>query len=102
MSTAPSYIPVTAAVAVDAETPFLAEAVELREPGPHELLVKVVATGICHTDVMTKAKGLCEFPIVLGHEGVGVVEEVGEGVACLLYTSPSPRDRQKSRMPSSA
>ena len=81
MSTAPSYIPVTAAVAVDAETPFLAEAVELREPGPHELLVKVVSTGICHTDVMTKAKGLCEFPIVLGHEGVGVVEEVGEGVA---------------------
>ena len=44
------------------------------------MLVKVVATGICHTDVMTKAKGLCEFPIVLGHEGVGVVEQIGSAV----------------------
>ena len=54
--------------------------VALRAPGPEELLVKVVATGICHTDVMTKRKGLCEFPIVLGHEGVGVVEQVGTSV----------------------
>ena len=53
---------------------------ELRLPGPEEILVKVAATGICHTDVMSKVKDLCAFPIVLGHEGVGVVEHVGESV----------------------
>ncbi len=76
----PNYLSVTAAIAHSPTAPFSAEAVELREPGPSELLIKVVATGICHTDVMTKAKGLCEFPIVLGHEGVGVVEQVGSAV----------------------
>ena len=76
----PNYLSVTAAIAHSPTAPFSAEAVELREPGPSELLVKVVATGICHTDVMTKTKGLCEFPIVLGHEGVGVVEQVGSAV----------------------
>ena len=75
-----NYLSVTAAIAHSPTAPFSAEAVELREPGPSELLIKVVATGICHTDVMTKAKGLCEFPIVLGHEGVGVVEQVGSAV----------------------
>ncbi len=75
-----SYISVHAAVATSPDEPFATTEVELRAPGPGELLVKVVATGICHTDVMTKVKGLCEFPIVLGHEGVGVVEEVGEAV----------------------
>jgi len=69
-----------AAVATSADTPFSTREVVLRPPAAHELLVRVVATGICHTDVMTKSKGLCEFPIVLGHEGVGVVEEVGEAV----------------------
>jgi len=67
-------------MATSPDQPFAATQVELRNPAPHELLVKVAATGICHTDVMTKAKGLCEFPIVLGHEGVGVVEQVGANV----------------------
>ena len=75
-----SYISITAAVAANPDTPFSAESIELRHPGPHELLVQVVATGICHTDVMTKDKGLCEFPIVLGHEGVGIIEQIGEAV----------------------
>ena len=79
MST-PAHIDIQAAVAHDPEQPFRTTAVELRAPGPEELLVRVVATGICHTDVMTKAKGLCEFPIVLGHEGVGVIEQVGTSV----------------------
>ena len=76
-----SHIDIQAAVANDPEQPFTTTNLMLRAPGPDELLVKVVATGICHTDVMTKAKGLCEFPIVLGHEGVGVVERVGESVS---------------------
>lgn len=75
-----SRIPIRAAVATNAGDPFATKDVELRAPGANELLVQVVATGICHTDVMTKAKALCEFPIVLGHEGVGVVQLVGAAV----------------------
>lgn len=73
-------ISIHAAMANSADLPFTTSELTLRTPGPNELLVKVAATGICHTDVMTKAKGLCDFPIVLGHEGVGVVEQVGESV----------------------
>ena len=77
MSTTSDEIPIQAAVAFSEDQPFETAALELKAPGPNELLVKVVATGICHTDVMTKSEGLCQFPIVLGHEGVGVVERVG-------------------------
>lgn len=42
-----------------------------------EVLVKVAATGICHTDLVTKNLGFGPFPIVLGHEGSGVVEVCG-------------------------
>ena len=80
VSSAPNFRAVTAAIAKSPDEPFAATDVELREPRQHELLVKVAATGICHTDVMTKAKGLCEFPIVLGHEGAGIVERVGDSV----------------------
>ena len=71
---------IRASIATSPKDPFKVAELELREPGPGELLVEVVATGICHTDVMTKGEGLCEFPIVLGHEGVGVVESVGADV----------------------
>ena len=71
---------ITAAVAVGADKPFETTALTLRSPGPGELLVRVVATGICHTDVHTKINAFCEFPMVLGHEGVGVVESIGSGV----------------------
>lgn len=72
---------IRAAVASSESEPFVVGDVELKAPAPNELLVRVVATGICHTDVMTKTKGLCEFPIVLGHEGVGVVEVIGDEVS---------------------
>lgn len=75
-----STISVRAAVAQSPETPFARTELELRPPAAGELLVKVAATGICHTDVMSKVEGLCSFPIVLGHEGVGIVEQVGEHV----------------------
>jgi S-(hydroxymethyl)mycothiol dehydrogenase len=54
-------------------------------PGPNEVLVRIVASGVCHTDLTVKnlkGNGMA-FPIVLGHEGAGVVEEVGEGVTHL-------------------
>jgi aryl-alcohol dehydrogenase len=57
------------------------EAVELDAPRPDELLVRIVATGICHTDLHAHQGRLSPLPIVLGHEGAGVVEAVGEAVS---------------------
>uniref|UniRef100_UPI003F8559B3 alcohol dehydrogenase catalytic domain-containing protein n=1 Tax=Actinosynnema sp. TaxID=1872144 RepID=UPI003F8559B3 len=57
---------------------------ELDPPGPGELLVRVGATGLCHSDLSvldgSRVRPL-PTPIVLGHEGAGIVEEVGEGVS---------------------
>lgn len=70
-----------AAVVESGGAPFTLTDVELTEPGPHEALVRVVATGLCHTDLGVASGGL-PFPLpgVLGHEGAGVVEEVGSAV----------------------
>src|SRR5450759_4715729 len=117
---------VKAAVAHKAGAPLKIETVSLEGPRSGEVLVEIKATGICHTDEFTRSgadpEGL--FPAILGHEGAGVVVDVGPGVsslkqgdhviplyapecrqceyclsgktnlcqACLLYTSPSPRD----------
>lgn len=72
---------VTAAVVEQLHAPFTLTDLELDEPGPGEALVRIVATGICHTDEITRHGDLpMPFPAVLGHEGAGVVEAVGEGV----------------------
>jgi aryl-alcohol dehydrogenase len=55
------------------------ESVDIGAPRAHEVLVRVVASGVCHTDLMIH-RGVTR-PIVLGHEGAGIVERVGEGVA---------------------
>jgi aryl-alcohol dehydrogenase len=48
---------------------------------PREVLVKVKAVGLCHTDLSVKAGSLpTNYPVVLGHEGSGVIEEVGESI----------------------
>ena len=60
-----------AAVARSASAPLTVERVSLRAPRPEEVLVRLVATGMCHTDVAVKERGLCAFPMVLGHEGAG-------------------------------
>ena len=60
---------------------FTWEDVQLEDPRPDELLVRVVGTGICHTDLATRDEHLhTPMPAVLGHEGAGVVEVVGDGV----------------------
>jgi S-(hydroxymethyl)glutathione dehydrogenase/alcohol dehydrogenase len=62
--------------------PLVVQELELAEPGPGEALVRLVACGVCHTDMYT-ASGVDPSgyaPTVLGHEGAGVVEAVGEGV----------------------
>lgn len=64
--------------------PFTLEQVDVERPRRGEVLVRIVATGLCHTDLSAR-DGLIPFPLpgVLGHEGAGVVEEVGEGVTDL-------------------
>lgn len=65
--------------------PFHLETLELDEPGPGEALVQVVATGLCHTDAITRDGDLpLPLPGVLGHEGAGVVTAVGEGVTSVV------------------
>lgn len=76
---------VRAAVAVGAGKPLEVTTVNLEGPRAFEVLVEVKATGICHTDEFTLSgadpEGL--FPAILGHEGAGVVVEVGKGVTTL-------------------
>ncbi len=62
--------------------PFVREELELDAPGPGEVLVRVVGTGVCHTDLNTQSGDMpLPLPGVLGHEGSGVVESIGEGVS---------------------
>jgi S-(hydroxymethyl)glutathione dehydrogenase / alcohol dehydrogenase len=78
-----------AAVAWEAGKPLSIEDVDIAGPKAGEVLVRIVATGVCHTDAFTLSgadpEGL--FPAILGHEGGGIVEEVGAGV-----TSVKPGD----------
>jgi S-(hydroxymethyl)glutathione dehydrogenase/alcohol dehydrogenase len=78
-----------AAVAWEAGKPLEIETIEVAAPQAGEVLVRLVATGVCHTDAFTLSgadpEGL--FPAILGHEGGGIVEDVGEGV-----TSVKPGD----------
>lgn len=57
------------------------EDLDLSGPEPHEVLVRIVATGVCHTDLKAAGPGPCPKPVVLGHEGAGVVEAVGANVS---------------------
>ena len=74
-----------AAVAVEAGKPLEIMDVELDGPRAGEVLVEIKATGLCHTDEFTRSGADPEgiFPAILGHEGAGVVVEVGEGVTTL-------------------
>jgi S-(hydroxymethyl)glutathione dehydrogenase/alcohol dehydrogenase len=76
---------VRAAVAFEAGKPLEIETVQLEGPKAGEVLIEVKATGICHTDAFTLSGEDPEgaFPAILGHEGAGVVVEVGPGVKSL-------------------
>lgn len=64
--------------------PIEVEEVEVAEPGPGEVLVKIAASGICHSDYhVVLGEWSAPVPLILGHEGAGVVEAVGEGVGSL-------------------
>lgn len=76
---------VKAAVAFEAGKPLTIETVNLEGPKAGEVMVEIKATGICHTDAYTLSGADPEgiFPAILGHEGAGVVVEVGSGVTSL-------------------
>jgi S-(hydroxymethyl)glutathione dehydrogenase / alcohol dehydrogenase len=92
---------VRAAVLEEFARPLVVQELDLAEPGPGEVLVRLVACGVCHTDMYT-ASGVDPSgyaPTVLGHEGAGVVEAVGEGVGSLalgdhVVTLFSPQCRE--------
>uniref|UniRef100_T1JKA8 S-(hydroxymethyl)glutathione dehydrogenase n=1 Tax=Strigamia maritima TaxID=126957 RepID=T1JKA8_STRMM len=78
-----------AAVAWEANKPLTIETIQVDPPKPGEVRIKLTATGVCHTDAYTLSGNDSEgkFPCVLGHEGAGIVESIGEGV-----TTVSPGD----------
>jgi aryl-alcohol dehydrogenase len=73
---------ITAAVLRAADAPYAIERVELDDPGPGEVLVKIAGAGLCHTDLLGRS-GLVGLPVILGHEGSGIIEAVGPGVTDL-------------------
>jgi len=71
----------TAAVSRAPREPFTIEEVDLPDPGPDQVLVRIVGVGLCHTDLASRDGLLtAPFPAIFGHEGSGVVEAVGAGV----------------------
>jgi S-(hydroxymethyl)glutathione dehydrogenase/alcohol dehydrogenase len=92
---------IRAAVLEEFGQPLVVQEVDLQEPGPGEALVRLKACGVCHTDLYTAsgADPSGYAPTVLGHEGAGVVEAVGEGVSSLtpgdhVVTLFSPQCRE--------
>lgn len=82
MSTEGQVIRCRAAVAWGAKEKLKIETVDVAPPKTGEVRIKITATGVCHTDAYTLSGMDSEavFPVILGHEGAGVVESVGEGV----------------------
>lgn len=70
-----------AAVVYEKNAPYKMDEVDLAEPKNHEILVKVVASGICHTDEAARTQQIpVPLPAVLGHEGCGIVVRTGAEV----------------------
>ena len=74
-----------AAVCYKPGEPLVIEDLEIDPPGPNEVKVKVAATAVCHTDIhVIRGELPFSFPVVVGHESAGYVDEVGEGVTSLV------------------
>ncbi|NP_062159.3 alcohol dehydrogenase 1 [Rattus norvegicus] len=84
MSTAGKVIKCKAAVLWEPHKPFTIEDIEVAPPKAHEVRIKMVATGVCRSDDHAVSGSLfTPLPAVLGHEGAGIVESIGEGVTCV-------------------
>jgi aryl-alcohol dehydrogenase len=87
---------ITAAVLRAKDQPLSIEQLQLKELGDDEIIVRIAGTGICHTDISCQEyKVPVPLPIVLGHEGAGIVEKVGKSV-----TKVAPNDHVVLLMPS--
>ncbi len=72
---------IKAAVAYEKAAPFVLEDLEIEGPGPSDVLVRMVGVGLCHTDIAARDERIpVPKPVVLGHEGSGIVEKVGQNV----------------------
>jgi S-(hydroxymethyl)mycothiol dehydrogenase len=69
-----------AVVVWQAGAPVSTEPIQIDEPGPGEILVRILASGVCHTDLHVKDGKIGAPPILLGHEGAAIVQAVGDGV----------------------
>ncbi|UZO94760.1 alcohol dehydrogenase catalytic domain-containing protein [Roseomonas mucosa] len=71
-----------AAIAIEPAAPLVVDEIHVDGPAPGECLVKIAASGVCHTDLVrwSGADKSANFPCILGHEGAGVVVDVGKGV----------------------
>jgi len=78
---------VTAAVSRSGTTEFSIETVQLDTPRPDEILVRIVAVGLCSTDLVARSGAFCPVPAVFGHEGSGIVEAIGA-----MVTKVAPGD----------
>jgi aryl-alcohol dehydrogenase len=85
----------TSAVVREQGGPFRLEQVSLSDPRPDEVLVEIVASGMCHTDLLVRDSRPAVLPAVVGHEGAGVVREVGSEVRGVV-----PGDRVVLSFPS--
>src|SRR5579864_6294309 len=81
---------ITAALVPAKGAPFEIEGLDLEGPQPDEVLVRIVASGMCHTDLHARDGYFANlpYPIVCGHEGAGIVEEVGAAVTDLASGDP--------------
>ncbi len=76
---------ISAAVLHELSAPFRLETLSLEDPGDDEILVRIISAGICHTDIkVSKGYAGVPLPVVLGHEGAGIVEKTGKGVMTLV------------------
>lgn len=71
---------INAAITESLAGKFIFQKLELDRPKTNEIQIKLIATGVCHTDAVARDLGLTPFPVVLGHEGSGIVEAIGPGV----------------------
>ncbi len=80
---------IKAAVLYEPHQPFQIESVDLKPPRAGEVLVKMAAAGVCHSDYhLVTGDTKHAMPVVAGHEGAGVVEAVGEGVTGIKPGDP--------------
>ncbi len=79
---------IKAAVAPQTGKPFEIQEVELEGPRSNEVLVRIVGTGLCHTDLLFKDHMPIPLPAVYGHEGAGIVDQVGDAVTTVAPGDP--------------